>query len=359
MSSAGVRRLAGRAGVVFVVAAAWQARDSAAAWAHESVDEVVLTGGPPAWVDQAGGWAAATVMMVVAAVSTRQLLRPGTGPVVRYWAPLAQLLAAWLLLGFVQSATARAAGTPAPLLLAGLVLLPVVIVAVWVFVVANAGALLRVVLARWRYRWLALGVALVFAAFYLWAGNLVAPPEPADLPSPGSSAFVMTSSAYGPLAMWPVVEFWIPELSVFGAVSLGAGLVVATLAALMGLAWASVVHTARSRRRDRRGQGTRMGAVTGAGSVGAVNFCCCCAPAAYPLLAAVLGPSAASSVAAWMVGSSSPLYNLGQVAMIALVLWMLTSMAIRTRPTGPGHPPAGDPTVHTGSAVRAALDTAE
>jgi hypothetical protein len=89
------------------------------------------------------------------------------------------------------------------------VLLPVVIGAVWVFVVYRCLA----TGSRWCSRRSTCGRAT-------WSYRR-SPPTC----RPGSSAFITASSAYRPLAMRLVVEFWIPGLSV-----LGAGLVVATLA---------------------------------------------------------------------------------------------------------------------------------
>jgi hypothetical protein len=46
----------------------------------------------------------------------------------------------------------------------------------------------------------------------------------------------------------------------------------------------------------------------------------------YPALALVFGSTAASSVSTWLLGSSSPFYNLSMIGMIAMILWALTSV---------------------------------
>jgi hypothetical protein len=179
------------------------------------------------------------------------------------------------------------------------------ILAVWALVLANAGGALRLALRGWRYRVLATGIAVVVAGFYLWAGKLVAPPEPHDMPPPGTETFVIVAPLYGPLAIWPAVEFWLPQVPLFGALSLGTGLVLGTIAALMGLTWSAMVSTLRQQRQRSRAQNAKMGGLGGLGAAGA-SFCCCCAPALYPVLALVFGSTAASSISTWLLGSSSP-----------------------------------------------------
>lgn len=204
------------------------------------------------------------------------------------------------------------------LLDAGYLVLPVALVMVWVFVLANYRPTLRRVLGAGRYRWLALALTAGFVALLLWAGNVVDVPDADDLPPPDTPAFWRPFTAYGPLAIWPNVEFWLPSVQVFGALSVGVAMVVLTLAALMGLTWTSLALAMTTRARAGRRAGA-SGIWATLGTFGA-NLCCCCTPAIYPLLAAALGTSAAASVSVWLVGSSSPLYNLSYVGMIALTL---------------------------------------
>jgi hypothetical protein len=49
----------------------------------------------------------------------------------------------------------------------------------------------------------------------------------------------------------------------------------------------------------------------------------------YPVLALLVGPAAGASVSAWFLGSSSPLYDVGLVAMIALTTASLASLLRR------------------------------
>jgi hypothetical protein len=343
-----------RGAAVVVVALVVVALDARPALAHDPVEDALARGeGPPDWLYLLGALAAMLAMFVIGGLALFRRLGAGSGPTVRFQAVLAQLLALWLLLGFAQSGTARTIGTPMVLYDLGKVVFLLAVLAVWALVLANFGGALRLALRGWRYRVLAIGIAVVIAAFYLWTGRLVAPPEPQDMPPPGTETFVTFLPLYGPLAIWPAVEFWLPQIPLFGALSLGTGLVLGTIAALMGLTWSAMLFTLRLQRQRSRTQNVKMGGLGGLGAVGA-SFCCCCAPALYPVLALVFGSTAASSISTWLLGSSSPFYNLSMIGMIGMTLWALTSLSRRiTRLEGTGttcEVPVGGTSVSAGAA---------
>jgi hypothetical protein len=149
------------------------------------------------------------------------------------------------------------------------------------------------------------------------------------MPPPGTETFLVFPPLYGPLAIWPALEFWLPRSRCSVALSLGTGLVLGTIAALMGLTWSTMLFTLRLQRQRSRTQNVKMGGLGGLGAAGA-SFCCCCAPALYPVLALVFGSIAAPSVSTWLLGSSSPFYNLSMIGMIAMILWALASVCRRT-----------------------------
>ncbi|MFQ5795189.1 MAG: hypothetical protein ACE5JP_09090 [Candidatus Bipolaricaulia bacterium] len=237
---------------------------------------------------------------------SRNPFPPGSGIVAR-------VLLIWLFLGYLQNLLPGDRW----LLTMGYVVLPLSLLSVWGFVLINFGSTIKTVLGQRRYLALALTAAVLYAGFYLWSTNLVAPPEPDEMPAPGTAAFVIPFQAYGPLAIWPDIEFWIPELSLFGAISVGTAMVVFTLAPLIGMSLALLAVSLAQRISCYRGSATLGGvAFVALGT----NFCCCCAPAIYPLIATVLGTTTASSLAVWMVGSASPFYNLTQIVTLSLTL---------------------------------------
>jgi hypothetical protein len=327
------RRVKGRVTGVVLAAVTLVAMSPSSASAHDRIEEALARGaGPADWVYivvAALALAGSGVVMVARLLQGRN---PGSGPALRHWPMLANLLLAWVLLGVVQAMASRSSwSVPGWLWGAGYLLLPTALVATWFVVVANFRAGLAVVLRRARYRWLAGAVAMAYLTVALWAGNMVAVPEGHDMPPAGAPAFVAVGWTHGPLAAWPTLEVWLPSLRLFGALSAGMVSVLVTVAALMGLAWSAGIYAVNRQRTRRHATTTGVARLTGLGAVGTagLNVCCCCAPAMYPVLALLVGPATGASVSAWFLGSSSPLYDVGLVAMITLTTASLASLLRR------------------------------
>lgn len=228
--------------------------------------------------------------------------------------PVAQAYALWLGLGAIQPLIPAA--WP---LQAGYVVLPLALALTIACAAMNLGPGARATLVSTRYRGWVLAGAAGYTAFYLYATRLVGPPDAsvAGPPSMPADGFLVLAAVYGPLTIWPVVEFWVPALNLFGAVSVGHAGLVATLA---GLAGASLALVVRALRLD---SGCRPAVASLAGSAGAAlatTFCCCCPPVLTPVLALFVGSVAASPAAGLFMGSSSPLYHPLQVGTLALTL---------------------------------------
>lgn len=219
----------------------------------------------------------------------------------------------WLGLGFAQALAPGAT----PLLVAGYLILPLALALTWGFVVLNLGESVHAILVTSPYRWVALGGTLYDIGFSLYATRLVGPPDTGfgGAPAMPAHGFVVVAMAYGPLAIWPILEFWIPALDLFGAISLGTGLLVVTLAALVGVGLAFMACAMRRRLAYARAAASLGGS---AALLLGLSFCCCCPPVVAPLLAMVLGSAAVSPATGLFLGSSSPLYTLIQVAALTL-----------------------------------------
>lgn len=298
--------------------------------AHDEIEEALAAGaGPTDWAYVLMSVLALAGLVVVTGVRMLQKAGLVGGPRLRFWSHLAQLLLAWVLLGLTQAMASRFAWpTPGWLWNIGYFLLPAALAMVWVVAITNFKSGLAIVLRRRRYRWIAATVGTWFLAVSLWAGNMVAVAEPHDLPPAGTPAFAAVGWTHGPLAAWPTLEFWLPGPDIFGALSAGMVPVLLTIATLMGLAFAAGIHALLQRL---SGTSAGMGRLAGLGTVGTagLNVCCCCAPTMYPVLALLIGPAAGASVSAWFLGSSSPFYDLGLVAMMALTIGSLRSLLPR------------------------------
>jgi hypothetical protein len=238
----------------------------------------------------------------------------------RGWAVL--LLAAWVALGAMQDVISVTTGAFGPLEAdAGYVVLPAALGAAWWLAATELRETWAGVWSRPGWRWRAAAMTALFTLFYLWTSKQVQVPSPHDTPPHGAPSFVVTSSYYGPLAMWPSVEFWVAPLKLGGAISLGSGLVTVTLATLTALVLALYVTNAwQASRRRLPGQAGLMATL----STAAFSGCCCCSPTIFPVLAALFGTTGAGSVSAWLSGTSSPFSDVVQAAAIGFLLGMLT-----------------------------------
>jgi hypothetical protein len=161
-------------------------------------------------------------------------------------------------------------------------------------------------------------VAVLFTIFFLFSAGLftVNPDEGVNAPT---EAFMTTASFANPLVVWPAVEFYLPAISLSGALSVGTALVIGLLAVLIGLNMALMTTVWQ---RDLR-LSTTVGAGGTVATTGA-TACCCCGPAVYAITSAVLGVSASPLYWAFLA-PTSPLGALFFVGAVAL----LTSSSVQ------------------------------
>jgi hypothetical protein len=134
---------------------------------------------------------------------------------------------------------------------------------------------------------------------------------------------------FGPLTFWPNVEFWWPEIQIFGALSVGTLLLLLTIAGFMGISIVLLIYGWRSSTSKSFGV-KAVGSTTGSSmAITATSFCCCCLPVLYPILALLVGSTAAESLTLLLVNSSGPLFNLIQMAILSLMAVTAISAADR------------------------------
>lgn len=161
-------------------------------------------------------------------------------------------------------------------------------------------------------------VSALFSVFFLFSAGLftVNPDEGVNAPT---EAFVTVASFANPLVVWPAVEFYLPTVSLSGALSVGTALIIGLLAALIGINTGLMTVVWR-RDIDTSSTGGAAGVVATTGA----TACCCCGPAVYAIASAVLGVSASPLYWAF-IDPASPLGALFFVGAVVL----LTGSAIR------------------------------
>ena len=179
---------------------------------------------------------------------------------------------------------------------------------------------LRILFGSKRYAVIFFVAALLHSGLFVYTTGMIAPPDE-DSPAPPKHGFIITYQSYGPLAIWPNIEFWFPSMWLGGAVSVGTGLLVTSLAILMGMNVTLLLANVEYRNRWKRATGFTLGSFA---STFCTSLCCCCTPSIFPLIALLLGSGAANFVSLVLVNPSSLAHNLLLVSNIAL----LTSGAV-------------------------------
>lgn len=153
-------------------------------------------------------------------------------------------------------------------------------------------------------------VAALMALFFAFSAGMltVVPDEGVGLPAEG---FVAPTAVADPLAMWPAISFWFPQIPLGGYVSVGTVLLVGLLAGLVGLAGAVTYRGWRS-----PGARTGVGAAAGPVAVAGPTACCCCGPMLAQVAVVLLGASAAAPIYWTFVDVASPLGSFFFVAAV-------------------------------------------
>lgn len=236
------------------------------------------------------------------------------------------MVAAWVIVSELQSVPSlfRISYSLSSL---GYLIVPGSIAILWKLVHLYAQGAISLVLSKRSYKIVALVVGIGYGIFYMFATSMVAPPDE-DSPPPPEQPFFVFYQSFGPVAIWPNIEWWHPSLNLFGSVSIGTGLLLVTLSTLIGIASALMAFNLRYRGRALASGAFIAGSMTTSLTT---SLCCCCTPAIMPVLAVFLG-SAAGPLQLFFTNPASFLFNLAQISnlLLALVSLLLSTRRIRT-----------------------------
>jgi len=166
---------------------------------------------------------------------------------------------------------------------------PFLVFATFFAVYAHSYTLVREAWSTRSVRIASWSIGVGYGLLYIFATSVIElnPDDLQDLPaSLVRRGFVVPFSSYGPMTMWPNVEFYLPRLNLFSAPSVGNILLVASLSLLAAFSSALVIQSLRRRMRGRRSMSFYVGAFATALSA---NNCCCCAPVLLPALSLLFG----------------------------------------------------------------------
>lgn len=171
----------------------------------------------------------------------------------------------------------------------------------------------------WRWgSWLA---AVGYVAFYAFITNNIAIPDNDELsllPLEARNGFVATGRLYGPMAIWPDIEFYTPALNLYGFFSVGSVLLFISLVLLVNFAVALLLQNIGFRM-NVSGRSAAPFAGTLATAL-STNVCCCCAPALAPVFGLLLGGTTVGSLGYYLLTPTSPLIDLLVITNVSLLL---------------------------------------
>lgn len=202
----------------------------------------------------------------------------------------------------------------------GYAVLPLTLFFAWRVIFAFANQSIKITFSSGRYLAYAGIAAISYGVFYMFATNMIAPPDEFDPVL--KSSFIVPYQNFGPLAMWPNLEFYLKSVNLTGFVSVGSVITVLTLSGMMGLAVALFLYNINY-------MTPKAGSTTSSSMFGAIvsslstNTCCCCSPAILPAVLVFFGSSATNSF--WLEFStpSSLAFNLALLLNLGLLLFSI------------------------------------
>ena len=138
--------------------------------------------------------------------------------------------------------------------------------------------------------------------------QLALPDAGVTIPLEFSHGYLIPFAVYGPMAVWPDVEFYSPSVNLVGYFSVGNVLLFVSFGLLAAFTVALFMRNIATRKRVSKGTLAPLGGAMVAAL--STNACCCCSPAIYPVVAILFGGAVPSVIAESLVNPESPVSNL-------------------------------------------------
>lgn len=188
------------------------------------------------------------------------------------------------------------------------------LVALWRVVLFLSGDSFRFILKLRGYRMFFTVVLMAYTVFYLFASGMFLFPSAEEMPT---TKFVNMYTSYGLLSVWPAISFGWPLLHLAGTITLDALFILITITFFMAVSISFVVfHWQSNSVKNMRMAGSTAGSGV---TVTLTSFACCGLPLLYPILANMVGSTAAQALSYRMIYESGPLFSLFQIAILSVV----------------------------------------
>ncbi len=205
---------------------------------------------------------------------------------------------------------------------------PFLIFSIFYAIYAYSWTLIRQAWKRKSWMTISWAAGIGYTLFYIFATNTISVPDSdaAPIPSALSHGYIIPFEAYGPMAVWPDVEFYFPGVGLTGYLSVGNVLLFLSLGVLTSFGVSLFLQNVRARRSlDRKVAAPFGGAFIAALST---NACCCCTPVLLPALALFFGGIVPNAVVLSLLNPQSPVSNMLVITTLAC---LTASVILSTR----------------------------
>ena len=204
---------------------------------------------------------------------------------------------------------------------------PFLIFSIFLSVYTHSWVFIRDAWRRRTWRWASWLAGAGYAFFYILVTNAISAPDPGvTIPPELSGGYLIPFAAYGPMTVWPDVEFYSPVMNLVGYLSVGNVLLFASFGLLTAFAAALLMRNFALRRTVSGGTLTPFGGAVLASL--STNACCCCSPVLYPVVAILFGGAVPGVIAESLVNPESPISNL---FVLATLTCLVVSVILLTR----------------------------
>lgn len=189
------------------------------------------------------------------------------------------------------------------------VVFPFLILSIFFVVYSYSRTQIREAWRKKSWKWLSWTAGIGYVMFYIVVTNTISVPDPGvAIPADLSHGYILPFAAYGPMTLWPDVEFYFPSMNLTGYLSMGNVLLFVSFGLLVSFSVSLLIQNITTRTSTSKRPSAPLAGVVFTAI--ATNACCCCTPAIFPILAILFGGVMPGAIAESLVNPQSPVSNL-------------------------------------------------
>ena len=196
---------------------------------------------------------------------------------------------------------------------------PFLLFSIFLVVYTHSWTLIRGAWKKRSWWWSSCLAGVGYVLFYVFVTNTISAPDPGvTIPIEYSHGYLIPFAVYGPMAVWPDVEFYSPSVNLVGYLSVGNILLFVSFGLLTAFTVALLMRNITTRKRVSKEALAPLGGATVATL--STNACCCCSPVIYPVVAILFGGAVPGVITESLVNPESPISNLFVLVTLACLV---------------------------------------